>query len=57
MEAQWESLYLKLKKDVQDTRKSGKKCTETDLKRMEDRLSKLDESLQVIKSSPMEYEV
>jgi len=57
MEAQWESLYARLKKDIQDTRKSGKKCTETDLNRYEDRFNKLDQSLQIIKASPMEYEV
>eukprot|EP00128_Syssomonas_multiformis_P007511 Colp12_sorted_trinity150504_noHs@33986 len=57
MEAQWESLYARLKKDIQDTRKSGKKCTETDLNRYEDRFNKLDQSLQIIRASPMEYEV
>lgn len=57
MEAQWENLYSHLKKDIQETRKSGKRCTEADINRFEDRFSKLEKSLQVIKASPMEYEV
>jgi hypothetical protein len=57
METQWESLYAKLKKDIQDVRKSGKKCTESDLSRFESRFDNLDKSLQTIKASPMEYEV
>jgi hypothetical protein len=56
MEAHWESHYAQLKRDIQDARKSGKRCTETDIARFEDRYNKLDKSLQIIKSSPMEYE-
>jgi hypothetical protein len=56
MEAQWELFYAQLKKDIQDARK-GKKCTEADLKRYEDKFFNLDRSLTIIKGSPMEYEV
>ena len=57
MEINWESHYTQLKKDIQDVRKSGKRCTATELSRFEDRFKKLDKGLQVIKSAPMEYEV
>lgn len=57
METHWESHYGSLKKDIQESRKTGKRCSETDIARFQDRYTKLEKSLQIIKSSPMEYEV
>ena len=48
---------MQLKKEVQDIRKSGRRITDGDLQRLEERFNKLDRSLQVIKAAPMEFEV
>jgi hypothetical protein len=57
METHWLSYYDKIKKEVQDLRKQKKKCSNAELTQLEDKFNKLEKSLQIIKLSPMEYEV
>lgn len=57
MELNWESFYKSLKSEIFDKRATGKLFANSDVQYYNENVSKLEASLAVIQSSPMEYEV
>lgn len=53
----WERYYIRLRNDYQSLRKISHTAPASDVKDLQTRLASVEKSLQIMKSSPMQYEL